>query len=104
MRRDPAPVYGGPTTVYGGPPAPVYGGPPAPVYGGPPPSRRWTLKGIVLMILSAIAALAAAFLGYEKMTAPVYGGPPPATPTPEPNPPAPVYGGPPPTAPPPPPK
>ena len=73
-------------------PTTVYGGPPAPVYGGPPPTRRWTLSGILLMIASALAALAAAIFGYEKMTAPVYGGPPPPTPTP----PAAVYGGPPP--------
>jgi hypothetical protein len=70
MRREPY-------TVYGAPPAPVYGGPPG-------PTRRWTLRGILLVILSALAAIAAAIWGYEKVTTPVYGGPP-----------APVYGGPP---------
>ena len=55
------------------------------VYGGPPgPTRRWTLRGIVLAILGALAALAAAIWGYRKVTTPVYGGPPAA-----------VYGGPP---------
>ncbi|HLK63503.1 MAG TPA: hypothetical protein VKU19_08685 [Bryobacteraceae bacterium] len=59
--------------------------PPAPVYGGPPISRRWTLRGIVTLVASAVAALVAGLWGYRKVVTPVYGGPPNA-----------VYGGPPP--------
>ena len=79
--RDTAPVYGSPAYFAeraGREPSTVYGGPPTPV------TRRWTLRGIVLLILGAISALAAAIWGYRKITAPVYGGPPAA-----------VYGGPP---------
>jgi hypothetical protein len=67
-------------------PRPVYGGP-APVYGGPPVTRRWTLRGILMLIAGAVAAIAGGIWGYEKMTTPVYGGPP----APEPKA---VYGGP----------
>ena len=56
---------------------------PRPVYGGPPVTRRWTMRGIVMLIAGALAAIAAAVFGMWKMAAPVYGGPP-----------APVYGGP----------
>ncbi len=61
-------------------PAPVYG---APVYGGPPPvARRWTVRGILVLVAGALAALAAIFFGSRKdqprPPAPVYGGPPPA--------------------------
>jgi hypothetical protein len=77
---------------------------PRPVYGGPPiVTRRWTLRGILLLIAGAIAAISAAIWGYQKVAVPVYGGPPVPTPVPEPAPvspspthAAPVYGGPPP--------
>jgi hypothetical protein len=82
-----------PATVYGGPPpAPVYGGPPQ--FDGGPVTRRWTLKGILLLLGSIIGALVALWFGARRSVAPVYGGPP--IPNPQPNPPAPVYGGPPP--------
>jgi hypothetical protein len=85
-----------------------------PVYGGPPPlppTRRWTLRGILIVIASALAAIAAALWGYRKISLPAYGGPPapqpPAPPHPAPQEdrrnPAPAYGGPLPPQPPPPP-
>ena len=58
--------------------ATVYGGPPSPI------TRRWTLRGILLLIVGAIVALAAAIWGYKKVTVPVYGGPPAQVPTPPP--------------------
>lgn len=72
--------------------APVYGMPPperpsaATVYGGPPAglvTRRWTLRGILLLALGVIGGILAAIFGWRRWSAPVYGGPP-----------APVYGGP----------
>jgi hypothetical protein len=83
-RPYPAAVYGGP------PPAPVYGGPPQ--FGGAPVTRRWTLKGILLLLGGIIGGLVALWFGARRYVAPVYGGPPIQPP----NPPAPVYGGPPP--------
>jgi hypothetical protein len=74
-------------------PMPVYGGPPQ-FDGGGPVSRRWTLKGILLLLGGIIGALLALWYGTRKTVAPVYGGPP--APNPQPSPPAPVYGGPPP--------
>ena len=62
---------------------------PRTVYGGPPPpvKRRWTLRGILMLIAGAVAAIAGAIWGFEKMAAPVYGGPPSRDPQT-------VYGGP----------
>jgi hypothetical protein len=65
---------------------------PITVYGGPPfVTRRWTLRGILMLVVAALAAIATAIWGYRRIAVPVYGGPP-----------APVYGGPPPPQPPPP--
>ena len=61
---------------------------PAPVYGGPPITRRWTLRGIIMLVVSALAAIAAGLFAYQKITAPAYGGPPAPVPTPPPQPPA----------------
>jgi hypothetical protein len=62
-------------TVYGGP-APVYGGPPS----GGPVTRRWTLKRILILVFSLVAAaLAALFALWKRPPAPpivIYGGPP----------------------------
>ncbi|HEY4361966.1 MAG TPA: hypothetical protein VGN17_13395 [Bryobacteraceae bacterium] len=71
---------------------------PRPVYGGPPVTRRWSIRGIVMLVAGALAAIAAAVFGWNKMAAPVYGGPPvqPVPPNGEITPPAAVYGGPPP--------
>jgi len=99
-----------PMTVYGGPPlgrpsgrlsdsqsegqsdrpfaATVYGGPPG---GGGPVTRRWTLRGILLLILGILGGAIAAIFGYRRLTAPVYGGPPAPGPGKFP---AAVYGGP----------
>src|ERR1700691_4975239 len=80
--------------------------PPAPVYGGAPiVTRRWTLRGLVLLVLGALAAIAAWFWFGVRPPATVYGGPPLPVP-PEPSkksdspppdvpqrPPAPIYGG-----------
>jgi hypothetical protein len=58
---------------------------PRPVYGGPPiVTRRWTLRGILMLIAGAVAAIAGAIWGYEKVTTPVYGGPPAPDPRAEP--------------------
>jgi len=73
---------------------------PAPVYGGPPqvdpPTRRWTLRGLLLLLAGIIGGIVALWFGVRRIVAPVYGGPPPQ----QTNPPAPVYGGPPPPQPP----
>jgi hypothetical protein len=73
-------------TVYGGP---IWGGEaPAgqlPDESRQPVTRRWTLRGILLLILGLVAAMLAALFGLSRRPSPVYGGPP-----------APVYGGPPP--------
>jgi hypothetical protein len=46
--------------------------PPAPVYGGPPIiTRRWTVRGILLLIAGALAAIAAVFWGRRRVPAPV---------------------------------
>ena len=50
---------------------------PMPAYGGPPPpTRRWTLRGILMLIVGALAAIAAAVWGHQKISVPAYGGPP----------------------------
>jgi hypothetical protein len=74
-------------------PMPVYGGPPQ-FDGGGPVSRRWTLKGILLLLGGIIGALLALWFGTQRNVAPVGGGP--TAPNPQPSPPAPVVGGPPP--------
>jgi hypothetical protein len=64
--------------------------------GGGHVTRRWTLKGILMLLAAVLACLIAIFVGARKLVAPVYGGPPI-----RPEPPAdrkesaPVYGGPP---------
>ena len=54
--------------------------PPAPVYGGAPMvNRRWTMRGIVLLVLGALAAFAAILTWLwplRRPPGPVYGGPP----------------------------
>ena len=78
-------------------PMPVYGGPPQ-FDGGGPVSRRWALKGVLLLLAGIIGAIIAKLFGARRIVAPVSGGPPAPNPqpSPQPNPPAPVYGGPPP--------
>jgi hypothetical protein len=88
LRRLEEEEHGSPVVVYGGPPVdPSQDGPlqperlPAAVYGGPPlgggsVSRRWTLKHILILIGTVLAALSALFFGARKLSAPVYGGPP----------------------------
>ena len=70
-------------------PAPAYGGPPPPLFPRlrlplPPPPRRWALRGILMLIAGALAAIAAALWGYRLISLPAYGGPP----VPQPKPPA----------------
>ena len=74
-------------------PMPVYGGPPQ-FDGGGPVSRRWALKGILLLLAGIIGAMIAKWFGARRTVAPVSGGPP--APNPQPSVPGPVYGGPPP--------
>ncbi len=71
------------------PPAPVYGGPPSGGgSGGRPVTRRWTLAGLIVLVVGAIGALLARIFGWPPFSRPLYGGPP------LPQPPMPVYGGP----------
>jgi len=87
--------------------------PPAPVYGSPfrMATRRWSLRRILVLIGSLVAAIAAIWklrkVPQIRISAPVYGGPPaPTPPPPQPQPQAdprqsaPAYGGPPPQPPP----
>jgi hypothetical protein len=72
----PMPLYGSPPSGQDEPTTAPQRNPPTTIYGGPPITRRWTLRGILLVIVGALAALAAAIFGYKKITTPVYGGPP----------------------------